>query len=105
MIPIRAFVELAKALPKAYLKNSGSGIFIYDSEDEMIGFINMVSCDIIIFESYQYAAQVREAIGEDKFTDTRKDFEIQEPPVKITDGRPVLTGYGKLLYEGNDEKR
>lgn len=102
MIPIRAFVELAKALPKARLNHTSSGLTIYDVKERLIGHINMINGSVTIFDGYELSAQVREAIGEDKFTDARKEFDIQEPPVKITDDGPVLTDYGKLLYEGDN---
>lgn len=100
--PIKEFIVLAKALPKALIKEpTGEVSFIIDAKGNMIGEINWREGVISIYENYKYAAQVREALGEDRFENAKKDFPIPEAPIRPNDDKPGLTDYGEILYGKN----
>jgi|GEM_PF-3084444 len=116
MIPLSALKDLFTVLPNSYItkpihKNSWTGnkeattvSWILDRDGERIGSINWEAATVTIFDSYEYSEEVAEAIGKDKFSRMKSDFngdefEVPESPIAFKDGEPTLTEQGKMLYE------
>jgi len=77
LIPFNEIIKLAEALPKCSIKatKQGNYCWILDQDGERIGSIHFDTAEIVIFESYEYSEQVREALGKEKFEDVRTEFE------------------------------
>lgn len=91
MIPINAFKDLFMAMPSSRItepiyychehKKEKPSIYseIVDKSGNNIGLIDWKNGVIEIFDSYEYADEVMESIGKDKFTDitdkTHYDYE------------------------------
>jgi len=99
MIPFKELMELAKALPKCGLLATGENYcWIIDKNGHKVGSVHFDTSEVVIFDKYKYSDQVREAIGEAKFKDMRKEFKTNKTAPIDTEGEPKLTDYGKALY-------